>query len=167
MPQFICPVGTCQTENELHADVCVRCGIPLQGYKRLKFYPSHLFNTGLAKARDGQFRQARDFFAAVVLWYPMDVEARNALAMACFAQGDNNEAYQQWSIVLQQIPTNFTALHGLETLAKAQHDSPAEKTEGQIKTLPANQVQQKKKSSVMKNGRKKKIISLYTLIGWG
>lgn len=118
MLSLICPIGTCQTSNDLHAETCIRCGIPLQGYKRMKIYSSQLFNDGLVKSRSGHYREARDVFAAIVCWYPMDIEARNALAMVCLAQKDFEQASQQWNIVLQQSPSNAIARQGMEKLQR-------------------------------------------------
>lgn len=106
-------------ENETFSSECVRCGTPLQSYIRLLNYPASLFNQGLAKARAGAFRQARDLFAAVVYWCPKDVEARNALAMTCLALQDLLEARRQWKLVLDQVPTDAIALRGLKQLDEA------------------------------------------------
>lgn len=103
-------------ENEALASECVRCGTPLQNYAQLLNYPASLFNLGLAKTRTGELGQARDLFAAVVYWCPKDVEARNALAMACLALHDLPEARRQWELVLTQAPTNTLALRGLSQL---------------------------------------------------
>lgn len=112
-----CPIATCRAENILPAELCVRCGIPLQEYTRLLYYPARLFNAGLSAVREGHMQQARDSFAAVVQWYPRDSEARNALAMACFALHDWAEARQQWEIVLVQVPQDVIAQQGLAALA--------------------------------------------------
>jgi tetratricopeptide (TPR) repeat protein len=93
----------------------VRCGIPLQGYKRLLLYPSQLFNIALTEARQGQLGKARDLFASLVQWCPLDIEARNALAMACLALGDKVEARSQWEIVLAQSPNDPLAQRGLKS----------------------------------------------------
>jgi hypothetical protein len=79
-------------------------------------YPDRLFNVGLAKVREGAIEQARDLFAAVVYWCPKDTEARNALAMACFALHDLIEAQRQWKMVLEQSPTDGLALQGLQRI---------------------------------------------------
>lgn len=115
MMRLICPIGSCRAENDWQAEACVCCGIPLQGYKRLLVYPSQLFNTALTEARRGQLRRARDLFAALVHWYPIDIEARNALAMACLALGDRVEARSLWETVLAQSPNDPLAQRGLKS----------------------------------------------------
>lgn len=111
-----CPESNCRFENEVSATECVRCNTPLQGYVRLLDHPAHLFNQGLTSARNGEFERARDLFAAVVYWCPKDLEARNALAMACLALHDLLEARRQWEMVLAQVPTDTIAKRGLHQL---------------------------------------------------
>lgn len=115
-----CPESSCQAENDARAQECRRCGTPLQSYARLLQYPAQLFNAGLVKARNGSFEQARDLFAAVVYWCPKDIEARNALALACFELHDLMEAQHQWKQVLAQSPTNGPALQGVKHI-ETQH----------------------------------------------
>ncbi|GHO66891.1 hypothetical protein KSC_057830 [Ktedonobacter sp. SOSP1-52] len=115
-----CPESSCQAENDARAQECRRCGTPLQSYVRLLQYPAQLFNAGLLKARNGSFEQARDLFAAVVYWCPKDIEARNALALACFELHDLMEAQHQWKQVLAQSPTNVLALQGIKYI-EAEH----------------------------------------------
>ncbi|MGH2510323.1 MAG: hypothetical protein ACRDHZ_23355 [Ktedonobacteraceae bacterium] len=112
-----CPVTTCRVENDAQAIICIGCHTPLQEYTRLLFYPSQLFNAGLAAARDRRLKQARDLFASVVQWCPRDIEARNALAMACFALKDWSEARRQWGIVQTQSPDDLIAQRGQIALA--------------------------------------------------
>src|SRR5947209_14725003 len=117
--RLTCPGGTCRADNDAQAEVCVRCGTPLRGYARLSTYPAHLFNLGLSAAREGQVARARDLFAAVVYWCPMDLEARNALAMASYALGDATEARHHWETVLARFPADALATRGLAELASA------------------------------------------------
>ena len=117
--ELTCPITTCRAANDLGAAVCVRCGAPLTGYARLVAYPALLFNLGLEAARAGQLPRARDLFAAVVHWCPMDLEARNALAMACLAVGDRSEARLHWETVLARSPSNPIAARGIGTLDDA------------------------------------------------
>lgn len=133
---IICPVSLCRAENEAHAAVCVRCQTPLRSYVRLYSYPARLFNLGLAAARQGQLTQARDLFAAVVYWMPMDLEARNALALACFALNDAEAARQHWQTVLARSATDPIATQGRLLLAQ--------------RPAPLSQIRTKKKT-----GRKK------------
>lgn len=114
--KITCPESSCRKENDALAEECVRCGTPLQSYVQLLNYPAHLFNEGLLKARNGEIEQARDLFAAVVYWCPKDLEARNALAMACLALRHTLEAGRQWEIVLAQSPTDTLALRGLSQI---------------------------------------------------
>ncbi|GCE07569.1 hypothetical protein [Dictyobacter aurantiacus] len=100
----------------MSASACIRCGTPLQNYIQLLNYPARLFNEGLVKARHGEFEQARDLFAAVVYWCPRDLEARNALAMACLAMHDLLEARRQWEYVLHQAPADALAQRGLQQI---------------------------------------------------
>lgn len=124
-----CPESSCRFENEITASECAHCGTPLQGYTRLLDHPARLFNQGLARARQGEFELARDLFAAVVYWCPKDLEARNALAMACLALHDLLEAGRQWEIVLAQAPADALATRGLKQLRSVQPaQSPAPAT---------------------------------------
>ena len=116
MTKIVCPESSCRAENEVHASECTQCGTPLQSYRRLRNHAAHLFNQGLASARNGEFEQARDLFAAVVYWHPKDLEARNALAMACLALGNLIEAKRQWQLVLEQAPADSLAQRGLNQL---------------------------------------------------
>ncbi len=114
--KVVCPESSCRKENEASASECVRCGTPLQSYVQLLNHPAHLFNQGLGVARNGEFERARDLFAAVVYWCPKDLEARNALAMACLESRDLLEAKRQWELVLAQAPTDRLALRGLSQI---------------------------------------------------
>jgi tetratricopeptide (TPR) repeat protein len=126
--KLLCPESSCRAENDALARECVGCEMPLQNYIQLLNYPARLFNLGLAKARNGALEQARDLFAAVVYWCPKDLEARNALAMACLALHDLVEAAGQWKIVLAQSPTDPLALRGLREIEAEpwRGDSPAQ-----------------------------------------
>lgn len=115
-----CPIATCRAENDPQATMCIRCNTPLQEYTRLLFYPTRLFNEGLVAVRDGRLRQARDLFAGVVQWCPKDIEARNALAMACFALRDWSEARRQWETVQAQSPNDPIAQRGLAHLEEGE-----------------------------------------------
>ena len=90
----------------------------------MSLFPNHLFNMGLAAAKEGRISQARDLFAAVVNWCSLDALARNALAMACFAQKDYKEARKQWEAVLARTPEDPIATKGLVSIASA---TPAKK----------------------------------------
>jgi hypothetical protein len=54
----------------------------------------------------------------------MDLEARNALAAACFTLGDLTDAYQQWEFVSKNSPINTLAhalaMQGLERVRDGQ-----------------------------------------------
>ncbi|MFD5780572.1 hypothetical protein [Streptomyces sp. NPDC126933] len=113
-----CPVALCRKENAYGTEVCASCRTPLSGYARLHTYPAHLFNQGLAAAREGRLSTARDCFAAVVHWCPGDTEARNALALAGFRLGDRDEAHRQWTEVLDRRPGDPKAARGLARLAE-------------------------------------------------
>jgi Flp pilus assembly protein TadD len=112
-----CPLTDCATENAADADTCVRCGTPLRHLARLSVYPDHLFNRGLAAAMAGELGTARDLFAAVVHWCPLDVEARNALALASFQLDDHAAARANWTTVLERFPGDAMAAEGLARLA--------------------------------------------------
>lgn len=114
--KVVCPESSCRKENDALASECVCCGTPLQSYAQLLNHPAYLFNQGLARAHNGEFEQARDLFAAVVYWCPKDLEARNALAMACLALKDQMEAKRQWEFVLAHAPTDALAMRGLRQL---------------------------------------------------
>lgn len=90
------------------------------GQRRLDKISAHaarLFNTGLAAAAAGQPGVARDCFAAVVLWHPHDLEARSAYAFSCLVVGDDEQAEQQWGLVLSRRPQDERALRGMAMLA--------------------------------------------------
>lgn len=117
--KLTCPVGSCRADNEWTADCCARCGASLRGYAKLSARPARLFNQGLAAARSGQLGRARDLFASIVYWCPMDKEARNALAMACYGLGDKEEAMIQWRTVLARLPADAIATRGIAALESA------------------------------------------------
>jgi len=87
-----------------------------RGRARIRAHAARLFNNGLAAARDGRPAAARDHFAACVLWYPHDLEARSALALACLESGDRAAAGEHWRQVLDQRPNDRTARRGLALL---------------------------------------------------
>jgi Flp pilus assembly protein TadD len=114
-----CPLPRCGADNESDADVCASCGTPLRGYARLLTHAAALFNHGLAAAREGRLHSARDHFAAVVYWCPLDLEARNALALASYHLGDAGEARRQWEHVRRQRPEDPVASGGLAALVSS------------------------------------------------
>lgn len=126
--RIVCPATTCRAESSGELDDCARCGTPLRSYARLMTHSAQLFNQGLAAARAGELARARDLFAAVVHWHPIDLEARNALAMACLALGDRAAASSHWETVLARSPTDALASRGRAALAGAPaSDAPAER----------------------------------------
>ena len=118
-----CPVGTCRSPNDAGAQVCDRCGTPLRAYVQLATAAAQLFNRGLRAARDGDAPLARDLFAAVVHWCPMDLEARNALASACFMLRDFCAARGHWEAVLQRSPGDPIAQRGVAAVAAGPADA--------------------------------------------
>ena len=114
-----CPISSCLADNEWEAEYCIRCGVSLRSYAQFLRYPSLLFNQGLVAARAGQVGRARDCFAAVVYWCPNDLEARDALALACHTLGDVTEAEVQWEAVLARSPSDMLATQGLSALTPA------------------------------------------------
>ena len=128
MNQLTCPITTCRAENDIVAEVCIQCGTPLSAYRKLFMYPTQLFNKGLEVARQGQTKQARDLFAAVVYWCPKDREARNALALACYTLKDFVEARRHWENILTETPQDVIAKQGIKALEVAiqkEHESQA------------------------------------------
>jgi hypothetical protein len=115
--RLICPVISCRVENDAQAEQCARCGASLHGYARLSAHPARLFNEGLAAARNKEYARARDLFAAVIYWCPIDLEARNAFAMTCYALDDRSEALAQWKAVLARAPTDAIATSGVAAIA--------------------------------------------------
>lgn len=113
-----CPIGNCRADNEPAAEVCVACGTPLRNFVRISAYPARLFNQGLTAARAGYFGEARDLFAAVVHWCPRDLEARNALALACLELSDPGAARRHWEHVRSVDPANSLAAQGLKKLER-------------------------------------------------
>ena len=136
--KITCPESTCRAENDAHAGACEQCQTPLRGYAQLLTHPAHLFNKGLALAREKQYAQARDLFAAVVYWCPMDLEARNALAMACFVLKDQDQAWYHWEWVLAQSPADALALQGLAALQQNSSGTQADpgKSQKGRRTIP-------------------------------
>ena len=115
---IICPEILCRAENDARHERCRRCQTPLRGYVKLLNQHHRLFNQGLACARRGEYAQARDAFAAVVAWCPRDIDARNALALACFALHDWQAARAQWQKTLEQAPNDVLAHQGLECIPR-------------------------------------------------
>lgn len=113
-PDLQCPVPRCGTGNEFAAAECAGCGTPLTSYARVSAYPAKLFNRGLAAASEGRLAEARDLFAALVHWCPLDLEARSALALACLDLGDSEAARRHWELVLSRRPGDTMAAEGLD-----------------------------------------------------
>jgi Flp pilus assembly protein TadD len=90
--------------------------VPLRNYVRLAGHPARLFNAGLTAARAGDLTTARDLFAAVVHWCPLDWEARSALALASYQLGDLGQARLHWRKVLDRQPQDPIATAGLANL---------------------------------------------------
>ena len=111
-----CPITVCRAINDPAAQTCARCGVPLRPYAHLLAAAASLFNQGLKAARAGEYRLARDLFASVVYWCPMDMEARNALAAACLSVRDFDAATLHWKMILSRSPSDAMALAGLEAL---------------------------------------------------
>jgi tetratricopeptide (TPR) repeat protein len=99
--------------NDDAAETCRGCGTPLESYARVASHAANLFNQGLAAASERRLKEARDLFAAVVLWCPNDSEARNAYALACFQQGDKAEARRGWEAVLARSSRDELAARGM------------------------------------------------------
>lgn len=129
--KIICPASTCRADNDPQAEVCKVCGTPLRGFAQLSVYPAHLFNQGLSAAREGQMTQARDLLSALVYWCPMDVEARNALAMVCLALGDRITSRHHLETVLDRSPTDAVATQGIAML-----DAETESAEEEGSAIP-------------------------------
>lgn len=116
--QIICPGIACSTLNDIKAETCVKCGLPLSEFTYLTFYPNKLFNMGLAAAKKNRISEARDLFASVVYWCPQDIEARNALAMTCYTLDDLVTARSHWEKVLEQSHLDSIALKGISSIKK-------------------------------------------------
>ncbi|MFE7167173.1 DUF6584 family protein [Streptomyces sp. NPDC057616] len=125
----VCPIARCRAENEPTAGSCRRCGTPLQAYVRLSAYAARLFNEGLAAARAGDHATARDRFTAIVHWYPDDMEAHNALALACYHLGAHTEAHRHWHLALARDPDDPVARQGVTHLTAAADPEPSEPPE--------------------------------------
>ena len=115
-----CPESSCRAEIDAHLEQCTHCATPLRRYVKLLNQHHRLFNKGLECARREEYSQARDAFAAIVAWCPQDIEARNALAMACFALRDWHMARAQWQKVLELAPDDAIARQGLEHIPKVE-----------------------------------------------
>lgn len=111
-----CPIAVCRALNDPAAQTCARCGAPLRSYAHLLAAAAGLFNRGLMAARAGEYKLARDLFASVVYWCPMDMEARNALAAACLSAHDFDAAALHWKAVLSRSPSDAIAVAGIEAL---------------------------------------------------
>jgi hypothetical protein len=84
--------------------------------QRTRAHAAKLFNDGLEAARAGCPARARDCFAAVVQWYPHDLEAMGAMALACLESDDAEQARAHWEYVLARRPRDARALRGMEML---------------------------------------------------
>jgi thioredoxin-like negative regulator of GroEL len=135
-----CPESSCRAENDARHELCINCATPLRGYVKLLNYHHHLFNQGLALARSGAYTQARDKFSSVVEWCPKDIEARNALAMACFAMKDLELARFHWQKVLEQVPNDATARKGLDSLQKIEVPATSRAGKQPARRAPKKQV---------------------------
>ena len=113
-----CPVPRCRADNPGGGERCHSCGTPLRSYARLLAQASRLFNLGLAEARQGRLRGARDLFAAVVHWCPHDLEARGALGLASLQLGDATAARSQFESMIARSPDSVVARKGLEALGR-------------------------------------------------
>jgi Flp pilus assembly protein TadD len=114
-----CPASRCRADNDDAAGACTSCGTPLASYARVASHAAELFNRGLTAARARRMKEARDLFAAVVLWCPADLEARNAYALACFCQGDKAEARRSWEAVLARSSRDNVARRGMLLLDRS------------------------------------------------
>ncbi len=94
--------------------------------------------------------RARDCFAAVVHWCPNDLEARNALAMACFELGDKAQARFNWERTQQSSPIDALSKAGIAMLDSK--TSLSEKPKGPSKRP---QKHHKTKNRSRKNRRKR------------
>lgn len=140
-----CPMARCRAANVASADVCVGCGTPLANYSRMVAHGAQLFNRGLAAAADHRMSEARDLFAAVVLWFPTDLVARNAYALACYCQSDKAAARRSWQAVLERSPRDERAIRGMLLL---------ETPEPAAAAAPKHGKKQRKKSTKSKKKRK-------------
>jgi len=150
-----CPVGACGAENDPLADACEGCGVPLRGYARVASHAARLFNQGLEAAREDRLGRARDLFAALVYWCPLDIEARNSLASTCMAMGDRAEAQNHWQQVLEKAPGDPIATAGLMALDRPDSTElslPA----SPVTPAPKPRTQKKKKKGGKKARRHKK-----------
>ncbi|GHO65074.1 hypothetical protein KSC_039660 [Ktedonobacter sp. SOSP1-52] len=116
--QIICPAENCRTANDPDAEKCIHCGTRIKEYIHIITHQAQLFNEGVTYAHKGDLSRARDLFAAVVYWYPQDIEARAALAMACISVGDLKEAYRHWELILEQAPENTLAQQNIVVLRR-------------------------------------------------
>ncbi len=114
--KLVCPI--CKNPLDLNVQLvdCQNCGAPVRSYARLSQHSAILFNRGLLAARRGDMTKARDCFAAVVNWCPNDIEARNALAMACFELKDWQLAHFNWEKIQQTLPADDLSARGLAIL---------------------------------------------------
>lgn len=108
-----CPASRCRVGNDDSSETCIGCGTPLESYARVASHAALLFNLGLAAVAEKRMKEARDLFAAVVLWCPNDSEARNAHALACYQLGDKAEARRGWEAVLARSSRDETASRGM------------------------------------------------------
>ncbi len=160
--KIICPESKCRLENDALAEVCERCQTPLQAYVQLLVHPARLFNKGLAMARENQYAQARDLFAAIVHWCPMDMEARNALAMACFVLNDLDQAHFHWERILAQSPADTLAKQGLAAIQQKTSLPPIStgKQQKERRTTPAQAIPSRIQAGIgkLKGGPKKQTL---------
>lgn len=140
---LICPNCRAQIIYNNETEDCKQCGIPISSYTKLHYYPARLFNLGLSHAKEKKFKKARDCFAAIVHWYPADVKARHALAMACYELNDKDEARSHWNIILDKSPNDSLSKQGITALDNQikEHKQPS----GQQKTAKKRKREKKKR----------------------
>jgi len=125
--KLVCPVCRSQFENG-RTEQCPQCQTPLRSYSKLQNHQANLFNLGLAAAKEKKFAQACEYFGAVVHWYPTDINARNALAMACYELGDFERAKFHLETVLDRSPHDEQAKRGIATIDKKKATSKKKST---------------------------------------
>jgi Flp pilus assembly protein TadD len=117
------PESDDETRDEQETGLAPLPASAVHQHQRIRAHAARLFNEGVAAGRAGQAAMARDLFAAIVHWYPHDLEARSALALACLESGDDLAAQSHWAYVLNRRASDPRALGGMILLRDADRDT--------------------------------------------
>lgn len=102
-------------EAERYWPTCNACGLAWREEEQILLWPR---DGRLPATRAGDLTEARELFAAVVHWCPMDAETRNALALANYQLDEHETARTHWQAVLDRSPGDRFTTEGLARLVR-------------------------------------------------